>query len=86
MTCNTLCILGLILVSFQCLAQAHMPVDPNAVFTVSHTRYFRKDLIDKSMGNGVKAAYTSYTYPDGISDALHIITNPGNFGGKRNSK
>lgn len=63
------------------IVQGHMPSDEtHSVFTVSHTRSFQRDGLSKSLGSGKKIAYSSFTYPEGERDALHIFNNGNGFG------
>ena len=77
-------LLSQLLIVLPILSQGFMPVDQeNSVFTVSHTRSFRKNFMADSLGTGKKIAFTSYTYPEGERDALYIYNNGHAFGSPR---
>ena len=61
--------------------QVSIMENPNAVFSIPYTTSFRSDKISASMGCGHNVAYSSYTYPSGIRDALSLYINSYSYGG-----
>ena len=46
-----------------------------SVYTISHVKYYRPDLIAKYLGCNENVAYTAYTFPEGLKDAAHLYQN-----------
>lgn len=57
--------------------------NPNFVYTIPYLRTFRADLLEKTMGCNLNIVYSSYTHPEGLRDAAHIVTNSYQYGGAR---
>ena len=73
-------IMGIFLALLASPAEESFENNSTEVYTISYVRSFRPDLVDDSMGCGfANIAYSTYTYPSGLEDALNTYQNPGQF-------
>lgn len=59
------------------------PQNLNFVYTIPYLRTFRPDLLEKTLGCNLNIVYSSYTHPEGLRDAAHIMSTPYQYGGIR---